>query len=84
VSLLTPIPKKTHLHTLGHFKHLDAAPHSPHLEDALRLGMYGSNSDNRLESRKLVDDTQDSCKSTGLKEEEGDVRMIEAGQFLRC
>lgn len=42
------------------------------------------NSDNRFESWELVDDAQDSCEPTGLKEEEGDVRMVEAGRILHC
>ena len=40
--------------------------------------MEGSDGDDRFESWELVDDTQDGRKSTGLKEEEGDIRMAKA------
>ena len=46
--------------------------------------MKGSNGDDRFESWELVDDTQDARQSTGLKEEDGDVRMAKAGRIQRC
>jgi len=46
--------------------------------------MEGSNGDNRFESWEFVDDTQDGRKPTGLKEEEGDIRVAKAGRIPRC
>jgi len=46
--------------------------------------MEGSNGDDRFESWELADDAQDGRKSTGLKEEEGDIRMAKAGWIPRC
>lgn len=85
MSLLVSIMRKISLRTLGHLKHVDVVLFGPYLEVALRLGTYGFNYDNRFESWELFNDTLDSFKpAVGLKEEEGDVCVVEAEQFLHC
>ena len=81
IGLSIPIPKK---HTLGHLKHFDVYLLGPRLDGSLHLVMHGSNSDYRFESWELAGDTEDSCEPTGLKEEDRDVCMVEAGRFLCC
>ena len=45
--------------------------------------MESSDGNNRFESWQAVGNAQDGCESTGLKEEEGDVRVVEAGRISR-
>ena len=78
------LKREVHRHTLGQFKHLDVVLLGPQLKDALRLRIERSNCDNGFEGWEFVGDTQDGSESTGLKEDEGDVRMAKAGQIPRC
>ena len=84
VSLSFLVLEKAHRRTFSQLKHLDIVLFRPQLEDALRLGVEGSNGDDGFKSWELADNTKDSRKSAGLKEEEGDIRMAEAGQIPRC
>ena len=46
--------------------------------------MEGSNGDNGFESWEFVGNAEDSSEPTGLKKEEGDVRMAKTGGIPRC
>lgn len=45
--------------------------------------MERSNGNNSFESCEFMGDAQDSSESTGLEEEEGDVRMAKTGRISR-